>query len=54
MTETAGKTALIIGASRGLGCALAAGYLARGWPTWLMVTNALSPLRVMEALGMPK
>jgi NAD(P)-dependent dehydrogenase (short-subunit alcohol dehydrogenase family) len=31
MTETAGKSALIIGASRGLGCALAAEYLARGW-----------------------
>jgi NAD(P)-dependent dehydrogenase (short-subunit alcohol dehydrogenase family) len=31
MTESAGKTALIIGASRGLGLALAAEYLARGW-----------------------
>jgi NAD(P)-dependent dehydrogenase (short-subunit alcohol dehydrogenase family) len=31
MTATAGKTALIIGASRGLGYALAAEYLARGW-----------------------
>ncbi|MCW2935476.1 MAG: 3-oxoacyl-ACP reductase [Actinomycetia bacterium] len=31
MTATTGKTALIIGASRGLGCALAAEYLARGW-----------------------
>ena len=31
MTATAGKSALIIGASRGLGRALAAEYLARGW-----------------------
>jgi NAD(P)-dependent dehydrogenase (short-subunit alcohol dehydrogenase family) len=31
MTATVGKTALIIGASRGLGYALAAEYLARGW-----------------------
>jgi NAD(P)-dependent dehydrogenase (short-subunit alcohol dehydrogenase family) len=31
MTATAGKSALIIGASRGLGYALAAEYLARGW-----------------------
>jgi NAD(P)-dependent dehydrogenase (short-subunit alcohol dehydrogenase family) len=31
MTATTGKTALIIGASRGLGYALAAGFLARGW-----------------------
>ena len=31
MTATTGKSALIIGASRGLGCALAAEYLARGW-----------------------
>jgi NAD(P)-dependent dehydrogenase (short-subunit alcohol dehydrogenase family) len=31
MTTTAGKTALIIGASRGLGYALAAEYLSRGW-----------------------
>jgi NAD(P)-dependent dehydrogenase (short-subunit alcohol dehydrogenase family) len=31
MTAVTGKTALIIGASRGLGCALAAEYLARGW-----------------------
>jgi NAD(P)-dependent dehydrogenase (short-subunit alcohol dehydrogenase family) len=31
MTTPAGKTALIIGASRGLGCALAAEYLDRGW-----------------------
>jgi NAD(P)-dependent dehydrogenase (short-subunit alcohol dehydrogenase family) len=31
MTANAGKTALIIGASRGLGYALAAEYLARGW-----------------------
>ena len=31
MTAAAGKTALIIGASRGLGYALAAEYLARGW-----------------------
>ena len=28
---TTGKTVLIIGASRGLGCALAAEYLPRGW-----------------------
>jgi NAD(P)-dependent dehydrogenase (short-subunit alcohol dehydrogenase family) len=31
MAATTGKTALIIGASRGLGYALAAEYLARGW-----------------------
>jgi NAD(P)-dependent dehydrogenase (short-subunit alcohol dehydrogenase family) len=31
MTATTGKTALIIGASRGLGYALAAEYLTRGW-----------------------
>jgi NAD(P)-dependent dehydrogenase (short-subunit alcohol dehydrogenase family) len=31
MTATTGKTALIIGASRGLGYALAAEFLARGW-----------------------
>jgi NAD(P)-dependent dehydrogenase (short-subunit alcohol dehydrogenase family) len=31
MTAMTGKSALIIGASRGLGCALAAEYLARGW-----------------------
>jgi NAD(P)-dependent dehydrogenase (short-subunit alcohol dehydrogenase family) len=31
MTASAGKTALIIGASCGLGYALAAEYLARGW-----------------------
>jgi NAD(P)-dependent dehydrogenase (short-subunit alcohol dehydrogenase family) len=31
MTAPAGKTALIIGASRGLGYALSAEYLARGW-----------------------
>ena len=32
MAAQAGKTAVIIGASRGLGHALAAEYLARGWP----------------------
>jgi NAD(P)-dependent dehydrogenase (short-subunit alcohol dehydrogenase family) len=31
MAAQAGKTAVIIGASRGLGYALAAGYLAQGW-----------------------
>jgi NAD(P)-dependent dehydrogenase (short-subunit alcohol dehydrogenase family) len=31
MTATTGRSALIIGASRGLGRALAAEYLARGW-----------------------
>src|ERR1700677_2556074 len=31
MSETTGKTVLIIGASRGLGYALAAEYLSRGW-----------------------
>ena len=93
MTAPAGTTALIIGASRGLGYALAAGYLARGWQVTatareagrtglhqlarssagrlavetagitetvadvpadtfvrLMVTNALSPMRVVETL----
>jgi NAD(P)-dependent dehydrogenase (short-subunit alcohol dehydrogenase family) len=68
MTATTGKSALIIGASRGLGYALAAEYLlfvnagvANGpeetvadvsTETFvrLMVTNALSPMRVVEAL----
>lgn len=36
MTATVGKAALIIGASRGLGYALAAEYLARGW--WVTAT----------------
>jgi NAD(P)-dependent dehydrogenase (short-subunit alcohol dehydrogenase family) len=31
MTATTGKSALLIGASRGLGCALAAEFVARGW-----------------------
>ena len=40
MTETAGQTALIIGASRGLGYALAAEYLARGWQVTATVRGA--------------
>jgi NAD(P)-dependent dehydrogenase (short-subunit alcohol dehydrogenase family) len=36
----AGKTALIIGASRGLGYALAAEYLARGWQVTATVRGA--------------
>jgi NAD(P)-dependent dehydrogenase (short-subunit alcohol dehydrogenase family) len=36
MTATDGKSALIIGASRGLGCALVAEYLAAAAP--LMAT----------------
>jgi NAD(P)-dependent dehydrogenase (short-subunit alcohol dehydrogenase family) len=39
MTATTGKTALIIGASRGLGYALAAEYLARGWQVTATVRN---------------
>src|SRR5580700_1506361 len=40
MTVPAGKTALIIGASRGLGYALAAEYLARGWQVTATVRGA--------------
>jgi NAD(P)-dependent dehydrogenase (short-subunit alcohol dehydrogenase family) len=40
MTATTGKSALIIGASRGLGCALAAEYLARGWQVTATVRGA--------------
>jgi NAD(P)-dependent dehydrogenase (short-subunit alcohol dehydrogenase family) len=40
MTAPAGKTALIIGASRGLGYALAAEYLARGWQVTATVRGA--------------
>jgi len=40
MTAPAGKTALIVGASRGLGCALAAEYLARGWQVTATVRGA--------------
>jgi NAD(P)-dependent dehydrogenase (short-subunit alcohol dehydrogenase family) len=40
MTATNGKAALIIGASRGLGCALAAEYLARGWQVTATVRGA--------------
>jgi NAD(P)-dependent dehydrogenase (short-subunit alcohol dehydrogenase family) len=40
MTATNGKTALIIGASRGLGYALAAEYLARGWQVTATVRGA--------------
>jgi NAD(P)-dependent dehydrogenase (short-subunit alcohol dehydrogenase family) len=40
MTATAGQTALIIGASRGLGYALAAEYLARGWRLTATVRGA--------------
>jgi NAD(P)-dependent dehydrogenase (short-subunit alcohol dehydrogenase family) len=40
MTATAGKAALIIGASRGLGYALAAEYLARGWQVTATVRGA--------------
>jgi NAD(P)-dependent dehydrogenase (short-subunit alcohol dehydrogenase family) len=40
MTAPAGKAALIIGASRGLGCALAAEYLARGWQVTATVRGA--------------
>ena len=37
---TTGKTALIIGASRGLGSALAAEYLTRGWQVTATVRGA--------------
>lgn len=40
MTAPAGKTALIIGASGGLGYALAAEYLARGWRVTATVRGA--------------
>jgi NAD(P)-dependent dehydrogenase (short-subunit alcohol dehydrogenase family) len=40
MTAPAGKTALIIGASRGLGYALAAEYLTRGWQVTATVRGA--------------
>jgi NAD(P)-dependent dehydrogenase (short-subunit alcohol dehydrogenase family) len=40
MTAPAGKTVLIIGASRGLGYALAAEYLARGWQVTATVRGA--------------
>jgi len=40
MTAITGKTALIIGASRGLGYALAAEYLARGWQVTATVREA--------------
>ena len=40
MTAQAGQAALIIGASRGLGYALAAEYLARGWQVTATVRGA--------------
>jgi NAD(P)-dependent dehydrogenase (short-subunit alcohol dehydrogenase family) len=40
VTAPAGQTALIIGASRGLGCALAAEYLNRGWQVTATVRGA--------------
>ena len=40
MTAAAGQTALIIGASRGLGYALAAEYLNRGWQVTATVRGA--------------
>ena len=40
MSAPAGRTALIIGASRGLGYALAAEYLARGWQVTATVRGA--------------
>jgi NAD(P)-dependent dehydrogenase (short-subunit alcohol dehydrogenase family) len=40
MTAPAGQSALIIGASRGLGLALAAEYLARGWQVTATVRGA--------------
>src|SRR5580704_10477876 len=40
MTAPAGQSALIIGASRGLGYALAAEYLARGWQVTATVRGA--------------
>jgi NAD(P)-dependent dehydrogenase (short-subunit alcohol dehydrogenase family) len=40
VTAPAGKTALIIGASRGLGYALAAEYLTRGWRVTATVRGA--------------
>ena len=41
MTAPAGQTALIIGASRGLGYALAAEYLVRGWQVTATVRELL-------------
>jgi NAD(P)-dependent dehydrogenase (short-subunit alcohol dehydrogenase family) len=40
MSATTGKTALIIGASRGLGYALAAEFVARGWQVTATVRGA--------------
>ena len=40
MTAPVGKTALIIGASRGLGYARPAEYLARGWRVTATVRGA--------------
>src|SRR5947209_14725683 len=40
MTAPVGRTTLIIGASRGLGYALAAEYLARGWQVTATVRGA--------------
>jgi NAD(P)-dependent dehydrogenase (short-subunit alcohol dehydrogenase family) len=40
MTAPAGESVLIIGASRGLGYALAAEYLARGWQVTATVRGA--------------
>jgi NAD(P)-dependent dehydrogenase (short-subunit alcohol dehydrogenase family) len=40
MTATTGKTALIVGASRGLGYALAAEFVARGWQVTATVRGA--------------
>jgi NAD(P)-dependent dehydrogenase (short-subunit alcohol dehydrogenase family) len=51
MTATTGKIALIIGASRGLGYALAAEYLARGWQVTATVRGAGQVAALHERLA---
>jgi NAD(P)-dependent dehydrogenase (short-subunit alcohol dehydrogenase family) len=54
MTATTDRTVLIIGASRGLGYALAAEYLARGWQVTATVRELLmAPGWVQTDLGGP-
>jgi hypothetical protein len=53
MTAPAGKTALIIGASRGLGYALAAEYLARGWRVVETLQGLVPPNGTIAAMSGP-
>ena len=50
MTAPADKTALIIGASRGLGYALAAEYLARAWQVTATVRGAGRTLTIGQSI----